>query len=538
MRVTRQDLSKDILDKLDQLDKLKVDFNPNVDGYISYSKERGFFIKKAPEATTTTVIQKVEAAPVTVVNKEPKKIYTHSEIENLLKELHDCKNPKGGCNTNCGDFRVNPNKILNDVFYNGKRYVKLSEVVNSENEILFTKFIGNDLYTINIDGLLKKYTMGILSFSFDITKTLKTLFSYDINFKANYIDLDVKNDNIFVSISNQGIYKISQEKNTIEMFASELNIKFIKILYNKLFAVTRDSAIFYSLESGKKTDVSYIFKNLNQAPSLIESNDNYIIVSADPFSFANTDQTIHIWKKNPDGETYKLIDDRVSIRFINTSFKQSKISDIKIFGDRLYVCGIERNYNNADKIFIKITSLKDIETRAAAIETISFSSGDHIRLFNGIIPLANNQFLISGSEKEIFTINKNGKILDTMILDKNINKLFSIDGKIYIQDSTSLNELVIPSKKKEAAIEEFEIFNGEPCNNIDILVEGATKFEKITLYDELGAEIRPSYYAIIDGSAIIKLLNSTTRRIRLKIEVSSTSSIKGIYCKPDKIYYA
>lgn len=502
MKVTRRDLDEAILTKLDSLDNVAKTYDERFpDGFVSYGPN-GFYFKK----TNDTFL---------------KKVFDENEITALEEGLYvPRKNVKS---TVFHDLRTD-NKV-NNATKSFVRNMKSTNYKEFDDKVLIYK--RHDLldYVFTLDGnltVIHEKSSDVIN----ISKILDDNFSIASKrcYPTDIVDIEVLNrDEVIIATSNFGIYKLNVPKKEMELLFAVEDVVKVKLLHNgNLFVAAKLFCAQYELVTGYKVENYLNLYNQSQRPVDLMLTNTEIFVLATNMNSINNENIIHCWKLDDSKTAYNCVskqiekialDNRYQVLF--ESFDINFVYIAGLFGDHPFVLAIDRrNYRVHKKIIFK---------------NCCIDSFDDFRAIDG-------RFFIL-ADKDLYIANMEG-IDEHMILDGSYSRIKVLNGEII---SSSNNRLVKFQLDKfdtvSDSLEYIVLDDAEPCNNIDILVKGVGRSERITLIDaETKKEIPASYYILYKGNAIIKLMNCKSKKIVLRMAVTPTSNVEGIVIKKNRIF--
>lgn len=508
MRVTKKDLDSEIVKKLDQLDPI---INSNEkDGFISFDGTN-FYIKKTNEMGL-------------------KKVFSHEEIYSLQQDCLNNRSDSNFTNSRTQDLRKSVSNKYNEVFENSFNInLKERNVYELSAEAVLSRNINQNIFILTSDGHLTKISNSGRSYTTNILGYMNNQFSLNATV-LDIVDIEYSQNIVYLAIKNKGIYKFFEDSNSLELFSVFSNIKFCRIIKNKMFVITDELVNILSLESGKRLEKSSRIKNSFQVPSKCTNTETKLFLTGKAVGIAGLDNLLHIWELDPSEISLNNIDHKISK---NNEDYRYLIKSICVNSNRVFIIG-----NLEKDIFIWIYDLNNLSNFHQEI-IISDNNYDFRNITSAEII---NSTLFIGVDDRIVQYNIENSKKNIFKASSIIKDLLFYNDQLYCIFKNTVKSLTIPMIESESEICEFEIMNSESsCNNIDIIVVGGTKNETVELVDEIGNILIPSYQLITEvngiSNIVIKILNSTTKKISLRIKVTKDQSkIYGIACNRNKLY--
>ena len=502
MKITQRDLDENLLDKINRFDTVIKEYSSSSSGdnFISYNGS-GFHLKNSE-------------------NIFLKKIYTEDELIDLQDSIH--KKNKNISSSSYSDLRL-------DNKFNAALESLATKTVYSANiklkNIVLCKHFSNSIGVLDSNGNFIKIVEKKILTSINILEKLKSNFNITSSLYAfGIVDIAEINENEYaIATGNFGIYKLNISTNEIELIINTDKVKKIEYLHTKnLLVATENACLIVDIASGKIIEKDYTVYNSGQIPVSIVKTINEIFILGAPIGPQNLNNIVHGWILDDAKISYNSIDSKIQN---NPRENDYQVMFMNYDNSFLYLTGKFHN-----KIFVWKYNLIDFSLDESFIDCITCET------YDGFIPYNDTYcILIEGH----FFIIKNNTIQENLILPNKCNSLKLIDGEILsVAKNLGLAFFAFPKYSSSDDIVEYSVLdNNEPCNNIDIFVEGATRAERITILDiNSGSEIIPSFYMVYNGNSVIKLLNCQSTKIKMLINVSKESSITGIAIKKNRVF--
>ena len=497
MKITRKDLDSTIVEKLDLLDNVISTYDSNnPDGFVSYNNNSGFYFKK----TNDTFL---------------KRVYTEDELVELEKlKFSTNKNVTSSATKDLRlDNKINyaASKFLYNLDFTGESLIGKPQLLKSLKDYLAVLTRKGVLVLINTTAI----EINIISLLYENFSLSDKLSINDI------IDIaEFDGDNILIATSNFGIFKYTISTQEIELSISLLNVKNIEVTATGNIFVAGDTYCGqYTLDNKCVEKYNNIY-NERQVPMSVLSSDSAITVLAAPTGVQNLDNILHYWLLDSAGVGYNCKDAMIEK---NPRDNRYQIMFMKEDDSYIYLSGLFVN-----RIFVWKYSKSDFSLTEELLTDKMLQYTDFLPTENGYLILSNNMLYVI----------RNCEINEIYKLSKECSQLIFHNGVIYIGTSAGIAKLELLKFEKKSDTLSYQLFKSDTeCNNIDILVIGATRTERITLFDgDTNKEIIPSYYMIYSGNAILKLLNCKSKNIVMKISVTPTSKLDAVIVKKNRMF--
>lgn len=501
MKITRKELDPSILTKLDQLDNVKVTFdNNNGDGFVSYGPA-GFFFKK----TNDTFL---------------KRVYTEDEFVDLEESLR--KNRRNVRSSLLEDMRAD-NKFNNAA----KKFlykIPFSFRKDFSGKILIKEKVSSGVLFLLSDGNLVKYD-GDRVESLNIVSLISEAFNLSSQFSVySFVDIAEIDINTFlVATTNFGIYKVSFTEKSAELICILNLVRDIEYTHTgNLFVATDEFCAQYELKSGKRIEKYANLLNQRHLPKKIIKTEDGLFVLAIPAGIQNNNNLLHYWKLDKARLGYNCCDDMVSRHSFDNAYQ---VLEDWVDSKYLYLSGKLGNH----KLFVWKYDLATMDMEEIIIDCLDITT------YDGFLCISDNYVFLT---KNMLYIVRDNEVIGNFVLGENCQGLYTFKGEFYTTFRNNFGKFLVPSFETKSDKLSYVIFDGsEDCNNIDIFVGGATKAERLTLYDmDTNREILVSYHIVYKNNSIIKLMNCTSKRIKLVIDVSDKSKLEGIVVKSNKMF--
>ena len=492
MKILEKDLEQSLLNKINRLDSIVANYGPNnADGVVAYNAS-GFYIKKLNDSSL-------------------RKIYNEDEIMSLHESLLDEK----ALTTSTNFHVMNHEKYDNKAIRSFLKEASLSTVATDLKENVY-RFKNNekDIVLLYSNGRLKYISENQLMIDYQISDLL--LRNHNIDFR-DIVDLDVYDGQIYLATYRNGIIKFNGKE--VEVVCTELYLQKIAVVNQDLvFCVTDEYCSLFNMKVCKRAEKMNILNKLQQNAKDIFANEFGIAILGDPVGVPS-DSVVHCLLRNKDDISFNLIDYRLPKNPASIYYSPKFI---RFMGNKIYVSGQYK-----ENVFIWTINPESREFTEKIIDCIKL---DDLRGFE----IIRDNFIIA-TKSNIYVTNDN-TLEEKYFTDCEIKRMYSSGSNLYIVDSRGVAMFVLQENiaKNETLV--FDIFRSyEPCNNIDILVKNASRNEPVKIFDkDTMAEIKPAYYAIYNGSAILKLINCKSTALELRLTVTATSDIGGIVVKTNR----
>ena len=495
-KISRKELAPEIIEKLDQLDKVAIGFDENSpDGYVSYNKN-GFYFKKITN------------------NNVDNPIYTEDEITALEDALYNER--QNIISSLKLDFQLNKSyhtatrKFLHNINY--------ADVYKFGSPIVISKAVSDTIVVITADGRFIKN-----SFSENIIEKIKQNFSISEQLDAYDIcDVaEIDTNNYLIGTTDFGIYKLTLNEYDIEFICNPSHLKTIEYTHTgNLFVATDEFVAQYDIKTGMKIEKYNVIKNSLEFPKNIIKTDGGLFVVALPAGIQIVNKLLHFWALDAAKVSYNCRDGLLPNHSLDNSYQ---IFYSYADNDFIYIAG-----RVDGRIFVWKYSLKDYVFTENILDLNMPLTG---------FTVINGYYIILSNDK-LYVI-KDNTIQMSLKLNDNCKKLIQQDGMIYSECGNSIVKIALPTFANNTTNLSYKVYSSnEPCNNIDIFVKGATRNERISLFDaDTNAEITPAYYMIYDNNSIIKLINCKSLNIKMSISVNDKSSLGGIAIKTNRLFF-
>jgi len=150
----------------------------------------------------------------------------------------------------------------------------------------------------------------------------------------------------------------------------------------------------------------------------------------------------------------------------------------------------------------------------------------------------NESYFVIGESNNLYFLNANGDVEKNLKLNEKIKTVilneFS-DEFFYISDDKIIISKIPEYSEKETIL---DIYSSEViCNNIDVYLKSSTGKEKIVFFDrDTLNEIVPFYYAVYNNDVILKLLETNSKKISMKIVSPKDSNVEGVVISRNKLF--
>lgn len=492
MKILEKDLEQALLNKINRLDSVVNNYGANnADGVVAYN-ESGFYIKKLNDSSL-------------------RKIYTEEEI----MSMHDSLYTEKALTTSTNFHVMNPIKSDNKAIRSFLQEASLATVTaDLKNNIFLFKNKGSSVVLLYSNGKLNYIADNKLILNVMIGELL--LKELNIDFKE-IVDVDFYEDMIYLATYRNGILRFNGKE--FETVCTELYLQKIEVVSPELvFCITDEYCSLFNMKVVKRAEKLMFLNKSHQVAKDVFASESGIAILGNPVGVPS-DSLVHFLQKNKDAISFNLMDYRLSKNPASIYYSPKFI---RLIGNIIYVSGKFK-----DNLFIWTYN---VDTRDFEEQFIDCIEVDELTGFEMI----RNQFVIS-SKKHIYVVSEN-KLLEKYFVQSEIMKLYSSGNSLYVIDKRGLSSFMLPEYVAKNDTITFDIFRSyEACNNIDILVKNASRNEPVKIFDkETMTEIKPAYYAIYNGSAILKLINCKSTALELRLTVTPNSVIDGIVVKTNR----
>lgn len=501
MKINTRDLDVSITNKLNRLDSIVEGAYHNIEGYVSYDSELGFFFKRASDSYSKRIYEEDDFISM-------KKAIYHPEPNVLSSAENDMRE-------DVSQYLVAASSFLVDGDYRSIQQTP-------ENVRLF-KVDGTDAITLDVAGNVTMTRNLSVQYSVDILAALREAFAFTEIEPFDISDIELFDGGFYVSVLETGIYRYRANDKTLEMVIAQSGIRKMMLIANgeKMFCVSDNDCTVNMIDSGRKIETFHNIKNAFQVPYIMcsEGRDIYIVGKT---MIRNSDKLVHLWKRDIAGMNYNNKDGAVSTHKSNSDYEirfahmdKSYLYLIGVKHQKLFCWRYDRDYPHRppeEEIF----------------DCIDFSG------MTGAV-CKDGQYLVAIG-KRLYGIYSN-KVAMNLSFEHPIAKLEITDLGVLAVSNDHLISISIPEFVRSQAILSMKAFSSDTmCNNIDILVAGTDHDETIELYDENSKRISPTAMISHNGDTMIKLLNCQAKEIYLRIKVSAESSLLGIAVKQNGIF--
>lgn len=515
MRLTERDLDPKIVAKLNQLDTIPAQFDPDT-GKVSFVTFDGsryrlqyFYAHLMNQALSEDDINILKHS---VGNfKHDRKVETNLSRNLNVENVRSQNFPSMGVNIN-----------------------QLSEM-KVKAPIKFIKYLENDVLIVTETGAVFKINLDAREtvFSFNmITEIKRRLGISDISV-SDILDVLFYQDGILLSTTVFGIIYVSAKTVEAEIIAAENDVTNMLIYGRDNLICTinqiTNNVVIYNLTTKKKTDTFNQLKRAgNQTPRRLIATPHYMFILGRNQNKENSNKVLHAWRSNEFGTQLN----NISSRIINSYENDLKFrpSFLEVDFQYLYLVGFRKE--NAVIYRYNLNAITDKPTRfEISLEGLDISDARSICV-------KDNKMLLGFYNRIIEMDIETNKISRTLLLDApDMESLNIINGKIYYINGESLFEYDNPSFNYVQTFS-IEVLNSvSACNNIDIFVKGMMKDTKIALIDENAKQFSPEMAIRKDDGVFIKIIGSKSTRINMKLEVAKDDVIEGIAIHKNQIYY-
>ena len=279
MKLSTNDLDKSLIDKITQLDEMRLNYTKD-DGNIVMYDGNSFYTGKMPEVKVKLPYFSTEELYNFKQNLfSNNELYTSSYTNNFQNEVRN-----------------------NSAFKNIMKSMSYSFISKLDSTALFFKMYGSYYYAFTSSGKLYKISKTQLNEQtvFDIIAILKTNFACQNLFARKILDIIPYEDGFLISVLDNGVYYININTGIYEL---KLNITSINKLYRlnstKILALSnteKKSVIIFDAVSGKKIDSFDTLSNFNQLPDSAVITEKGFYVLGKYIGNSAPINMIHYWQ--------------------------------------------------------------------------------------------------------------------------------------------------------------------------------------------------------------------------------------------------
>jgi hypothetical protein len=512
MKITDKELDQSLVKKIERLDKVTETFSEDdKSGFLAYDGDN-FYIKRANELLL-------------------KKVFSASDLDNYHTHLYKESNYiKNSFNTNMNHKNIASKNIGGQgVYLDGFSLYKVA------NPIKKVKKYGESLLMLDNKGVFYKFSLKDRKeeFAFDFLRKARTDFAIETINPFDILDFEVYGEGFLISTTINGVFYADLKANTIELKFLEDDVKSIKDILNGNVLLTSESGEInvYNFKTGMRVETYNTLKKSNQSQRAVESNGDYVFLLGKSLtSEENSENLLHVWRKDQAGISYDNIDKAV---YPGYDSRKHHVMFLSVDGDTAYLSGLK----DGKHLFVWKYNTKDLgsEFQEVVFTGIDIDKLNFVKVEGGFITFANNN--------QIITLDQSGKVVKNFYL----KGLKSNDVRnVIFRDSqkdmviVNGNEVLLyrfPEHRFEKEVI-FRIYEGtEACNNIDIYISTNPIKEKISFLDgTTGAEIHP-YYAINgEFGYAFKLLGVPSKSINMRVLPDESTNLKGVVVNADRVY--
>ena len=509
MRITEEDLDLSLVNKINQLEKLKSETSDSTT-YITY--ENGEFVKKN----------------LNVLNLN--KIINTDDIYNLSKHLYKSEdNYVSGYDTSIVESTMSyaTSSLLTSL--NG------SFLFQTDANIVKIKTYATHIYVLDKNGVMYKIsrTNPSIQTSKNVLEIIKMNYVYQ-NFDVySIIDFDAYSDGVLIATEYNGIFFISLEREESSIAVQELYVSKIKVLSDrKTLLITKDqekqNVILFNLELGVKlASFNQLGKDFQIAQNIdIEENEFFILGKS--IGVNQSDSLLHHWKLDSAGVEYVNLDREIAKNPCDNIYRPKLI---KSDSSLVYVIGTKEH-----TLFVWEYDKSNLNTTPTELlfnlQEFSYDDiKDFVNIAGRYYITLKDQILVLDNK---FTLLENYKLFGAGVFSSakiTPSGVYAVDGK-------SCFSFHIP-KKIYTKINDVQILKGgEPCNNIDIMVQAPVADQIIFIDGDTSQKINPYYYIKLDNKFhIIKLMNINSKNIIMRVGVYEEDKIYGVVIHKNRVFY-
>jgi hypothetical protein len=508
MKINKKDLEPSIVEKVEQFDKLRQQFtSEDKSGFVAFNGEE-FYVKRINDLLI-------------------KGIFTEKDIEFYENHLYS----EGANEKNSFNSYINSNNIASSSF-KALAVKPVEEILYkfTSDIVLIAKSL-SVVYVLTEKGALVRYNLAEKKHeqSFDVLSYIRSNFAVvDISIH-DFLSIEIIPGGLLLSTKNNGVFFYDSEKKTLEIRFVESGVVSMKYLSNEVILLGIDrvenNLIFFNI-NGEKIETSSILKRkLYQMPYLLESFEDNLLVVGRPYGINTTKDIVHYWKKDKANISFNNHDGRI---FPGLDKKNYLVKHLSVTKTNAYLSGLKDD----GKLFVWQYDFDELEK---PFKEIIF---DRLSLTDLSFVDMTESYFIAGVDNNLYFLNANGNVEKNLKLSEPIKTVSLIEFKdefFYISKDKIILVKIPEYSDKEVLL---DIYSSElSCNNIDVYVKSSTGKEKIAFFDtDTLTEIVPFYYVSYRGNIIIKLLESTAKKISMKIGIPKDSGVEGVVISANRLF--
>ena len=497
MKISEYDLDANLAAKVKRLDNIVTMFNPDdCDGFISYNKD-GFYFKKTNDAFL-------------------RRIYTEDEIIELGNSL-ESKN----CNiASTAQRDMRSDRTVFSAAAKGFLYeLDPIEEKSLDGKVILEKELSLGYCLLTDTG---KFYYG--QYAIDLIKLIGGSFNIAAGiWPQSIVDVaEIDMDNIIVATGSVGIYKINLKTSEIEVITSINDVRHIELSHSGNLLVFSDSMIgVYEIATGLCIEKYGTIHNAGQTPADVIKTNNGIYVVGKPVGVGLHDNLVHFMeldgaKLHYNNSDLSVSKNPVDMRYnrLFTLYNRGILYIVGEYCGRVFIWKYDDNHRFSEEIVDCVPTYR----------------------LTGFAILDDKYVFLS--DDSLFIVKDNLVECHFRLSRKCEGLLLSSSG-LYTFSDNSLLRLNIPEFSTDIGTLSYDLLDmAEKCNNIDIIVKGASRAERLNIIDlDSGKEIAPSYYIVYDSrDSIIKLINCQYKRIGIRISVNPASKLVGIVAKRNRMF--
>jgi hypothetical protein len=508
MKINKKDLEPSIIEKVEQFDRIKEGFtSEDKSGFVAFNGNE-FYIRRVNDLLI-------------------RGIFSEKDIESYKNHLYKESNlEKNSFNSyiNEGNVAVSTFKSLS---------VKPVEQVlyRFTSNIVLHARLNEELFVLTEKGALVRYNLKKRKHedSFDLLTYIKNNFAIQDVSIYDFLAAEVIPGGVLLSTKNNGVFLYSSQEKTLEIKFVESSVSVMKYLGNNtvVFGVDRvdNNVLFFNLEGQKIESSNVLKRKIYQMPFLIDSSEENLIVVGRPYGIETTKDIVHYWKKDKANVSFNNLDGKIFPGYQN---KRYSVRHLTVTKSSVYISGIKED----GKLFIWQYDLEELEKpfNELSFEKFSFKDLSFVDM--------NESYFVIGESDNLYFLNANGDVEKNLKLNEKIKTVilseFS-DEFFYVSNDKIIFTKIPEYSEKEVIL---NLYASETlCNNIDVYLKSSTGKEKVVFFDrDTLNEVTPYYHAVHGGDIIVKLLETNSKNISMKIVSPKDSIVEGVVVSKNKLF--
>ena len=510
MKITSNELDKDLLLSIRRLDELELNYDDKDGNVVMYDGNSYY----------TGSIKNDDIAKV---------YFTDNEIQKFKNHFY-----KSGDNyISSFDTKLAVNDIYSVSTKNLINKVAFNFLCKADSNIKNIKEFGAYYYLITSSGKIYKINKDNPSTQnvYDIFAMIRTNFAIR-NFNPSMItDFLIYEHGFLVSVLGSGIYYLNINTGEYELkFNYPTVTKMVPLKNGNLLFLTKEkdySVLICNFASGQKIE-SYGYLSLsNQFPSYAKVLSNGdLIVLGELGGYSNSKNILHYWVA--DDLEYTNIDYMIGDHKHSIYYEPKFVIEDNGY---LYIAGTFKN-----KIFIWRWTINNIsESPIEYVFDYLSPEYDDFKCIdihgNEITLIIKDKMIKITFDRQLLENNKLDKFNTTNLVICADNKYIAIDGKDAVYYTT-------PKYAFYPKIQYNVYEDDAACNNINIYIKTENLKEPVMFFNANDkTEIIPEFYGITqDDEHIISIRNSDCMKIGMTIDYNKDAVVSGIVINYNREY--